>query len=55
MVEGSQIDWAAHHKDVVGIMSEIDDFAGAFQVAIDFAKQDGDTLSLQRLTMRQVG
>ncbi|MGH2089105.1 alkaline phosphatase [Aerococcus urinaeequi] len=44
MVEGSQIDWAAHHKDVVGIMSEIDDFAGAFQVAIDFAKQDGDTL-----------
>lgn len=44
MVEGSQIDWAAHHQDVVGIMSEIDDYAKAFQVAIDFAKKDGDTL-----------
>lgn len=44
MVEGSQIDWAAHHQDVVGIMSEIDDYAKAFQTAIDFAKSDGQTL-----------
>lgn len=44
MVEGSQIDWAAHHHDIVSVMSEIDDFADAFQTAIDFAQEDGDTL-----------
>lgn len=44
MVEGSQIDWAGHDNDVVGAMSEMEDFAGAFQAAIDFAKKDGNTL-----------
>lgn len=44
MVEGSQIDWAAHHQDIVGIISEIDDYAKAFETAIDFAKKDGNTL-----------
>ncbi|WP_338594968.1 alkaline phosphatase [Paenibacillus sp. Y5S-9] len=44
MVEGSQIDWAGHDNDIVGAMSEMEDFAGAFQAAIDFAKKDGETL-----------
>ena len=28
MVEGSQIDWAAHDNDIVGAMSEMEDFGG---------------------------
>lgn len=44
MVEGSQIDWAAHHHDIVSVMSEIEDFAQAFEAAINFAKEDGETL-----------
>lgn len=44
MVEGSQIDWAAHDNDIVGAMSEMEDFDQAFQEAIDFAKIDGETL-----------
>ncbi|MFJ5761585.1 alkaline phosphatase [Neobacillus sp. NPDC093182] len=44
MVEGSQIDWAAHDNDIVGVMSEMEDFEKAVKVAIDFAKKDGHTL-----------
>ncbi|WP_223594597.1 alkaline phosphatase [Neobacillus bataviensis] len=44
MVEGSQIDWAGHDNDIVGAMSEMDDFEKAFKAAIDFAKKDGHTL-----------
>ncbi|CAI6047227.1 Alkaline phosphatase 3 [Paenibacillus sp. JJ-100] len=44
MVEGSQIDWAGHDNDIVGAMSEMEDFAKAFKAAIDFAKKDGHTL-----------
>lgn len=44
MVEGSQIDWAEHDNDVVGTMSEMEDFERAFKAAIDFAKKDGHTL-----------
>jgi alkaline phosphatase len=44
MVEGSQIDWAAHDNDIVGVMSEMEDFEKAFKVAVDFAKKDGHTL-----------
>nr|WP_154959126.1 alkaline phosphatase [Paenibacillus xylanexedens] len=44
MVEGSQIDWAGHDNDIVGAMSEMEDFAKAFKAAIDFAKKDGQTL-----------
>ncbi|MFD1019898.1 alkaline phosphatase [Thalassobacillus hwangdonensis] len=44
MVEGSQIDWAGHDNDVVGAMSEMEDFEKAFQAAIDFAKKDKHTL-----------
>lgn len=44
MVEGSQIDWAGHDNDIVGAMSEMEDFEGAFEAAINFAEQDGETL-----------
>lgn len=44
MVEGSQIDWAGHDNDIVGAMSEMEDFEKAFQAAIDFAKKDQHTL-----------
>lgn len=44
MVEGSQIDWAGHDNDVIGSMSEMNDFEKAFKAAIDFAKKDKHTL-----------
>lgn len=44
MVEGSQIDWGAHVNDIVTTMGEIEDYAQAFEAAMDFAKEDGETL-----------
>jgi alkaline phosphatase len=44
MVEGSQIDWAGHDNDIVGAMSEMEDFEKAFEAAIEFAKKDKHTL-----------
>jgi alkaline phosphatase len=44
MVEGSQIDWAAHADDVAGVISEMEDFSAAVEVALEFAAQQGDTL-----------
>ncbi|SDL96244.1 alkaline phosphatase [Sediminibacillus halophilus] len=44
MVEGSQIDWAGHDNDVVGAMSEMEDFEKAFKAAIEYAKKDKHTL-----------
>ncbi|WP_217608794.1 alkaline phosphatase, partial [Bacillus sp. GbtcB15] len=44
MVEGSQIDWAGHDNDIVGAMSEMEDFERAFKAAIEFAKKDKNTL-----------
>lgn len=44
MVEGSQIDWAGHDNDIVGAMSEMEDFEKAFNAAIEFAKKDKHTL-----------
>ncbi|WP_078409406.1 alkaline phosphatase [Priestia abyssalis] len=44
MVEGSQIDWAGHDNDIVGAMSEMEDFEQAFKAAIEFAKKDKHTL-----------
>ena len=43
MVEGSQVDWAAHGNDPVGIITEYLAFDEAVGRAIDFAKQDGET------------
>ncbi len=44
MVEGSQIDWAAHDNDFKGIYNEMKDFDGAVGAALDFAEKDGNTL-----------
>lgn len=43
MVEGSQIDWAAHANDPVSTGSEVLSFDKAVQVALDFAARDGHT------------
>jgi len=44
MVEGSEIDWAAHANDPVGVISEILAFDEAVKVALDFAKKDKHTV-----------
>ena len=44
MVEGSQVDWAGHDNDIVGAMSEMEDFEKAAKAAFDFAKKDKHTL-----------
>lgn len=43
MVEGSKVDWAAHNNDPVGVVSEFVAFDKAVQVALNFAKNDGNT------------
>jgi len=43
MVEGSQIDFAAHNNDPAGIVSETLAFDKAVKVALDFAKKDKNT------------
>lgn len=44
MVEGSQIDWAAHANAADTLIDETLDFDKAVGVALDFAKADGHTL-----------
>lgn len=44
MIEGSQVDWAGHDNDIVGAMSEMEDFEKAYKAAIEFAKRDKHTL-----------
>ncbi|MDP2791012.1 MAG: alkaline phosphatase [Rectinemataceae bacterium] len=44
MVEGSKIDWAAHANDPVALITDIIAFDDAVKVALDFAKQDGNTV-----------
>lgn len=44
MVEGSKIDWSAHANDPIGLVSEVTSFNGAVEAALEFAKQDGNTL-----------
>ncbi|MDM5297141.1 alkaline phosphatase [Bacillus pumilus] len=44
LLEGSTIDSAGHENDVVGAMSEMEDFEKAVQVALQFAKKDRETL-----------
>ena len=43
-VEGSKVDWAAHANDTIGIISDILSFDDAVKEAVDFAKEDGNTL-----------
>lgn len=44
MVEGSQIDWAAHANDQASVLNETLDFDRAVKAAFDFAERDGNTL-----------
>ena len=44
MIEGSQIDWAAHANVADTVVDETIDFDKAVGVALDFAKNDGHTL-----------
>ena len=44
MVEGSQIDFACHAKDSTWMMDEMLDFNYAIQVALNYAKEHGNTL-----------
>jgi alkaline phosphatase len=44
MIEGSQIDLAAHKNDYAEILSETLDFDTAIKAAMDFAERDGNTL-----------
>jgi len=44
MVEGSQIDWAAHGNNQEKVLNEMLDFDRAVKVAFDFAERDGQTL-----------
>ena len=44
MVEGSQIDWAAHENSQENVVNETRDFDRAVKIAFDFAKRDGNTL-----------
>ena len=44
MVEGSQIDMACHSKDSTWMMDEMMDFNYAIQVALNYAKEKGNTL-----------
>lgn len=44
MVEGSQIDFACHGQDSAWMVDETVDFSNAVQIALDYAKADGNTL-----------
>ncbi len=44
MVEGSQIDWGGHENDIDFVNSEVIDFDKAVGVALDFAKNNSETL-----------
>ena len=45
-VEASKVDWASHANDPIGIISDSLAYADAIQVALDFAKRDGNTTIL---------
>ena len=44
MVEGSQIDWGGHANDIEYITSEFIEFNEAIDVALNFAKNNSNTL-----------
>ena len=46
VIEGSQIDWAAHHKDAEETIRQTVLFDEAVAVALEFAKKDRETLLL---------
>lgn len=44
LVEGSKVDWASHANDPIGVISDTLAFDKAVKTAVDFAKQDGNTI-----------
>ena len=44
VIEGSQIDWGGHDNDTKMVLSEFIDFDSAVKEALEFAKNDGNTL-----------
>ncbi|HEX3020311.1 MAG TPA: alkaline phosphatase [Chitinispirillaceae bacterium] len=44
MVEGSQVDFASHNNDPVGVVTEYMAFDSAVQIAVDFAKKNKNTI-----------
>lgn len=44
LVEGSKVDWASHANDPIGIISDTLAYDDAVKVAVDFAKEDGNTV-----------
>ncbi len=44
MIEGSQIDWGSHENNTEYIQQEMIDFDKAIGKALDFAREDGNTL-----------
>ena len=44
MIEGSQIDFAAHNNDSTYLMDEMHDFDNTINKVLDFAEKDGNTL-----------
>lgn len=46
MIEGSQIDWACHANDPAHLLSDLLMYDKAVEIALDFAKKDGNTLVL---------
>jgi len=44
MIEGSQIDWAAHEGNTQYLISEVLDFDETIGKVLDFAEKDGETL-----------
>lgn len=46
MVEGSQIDWAAHANDPAHLLNDLLMFDDTVRVALEFAERDGHTLVL---------
>lgn len=44
MIEGSQIDWAGHDHKSKELIDEMNDFSSSVTEALNFAKEDGNTL-----------
>lgn len=44
LVEGSQIDWGGHDNDTDYLLEELLDFDKAVKIALDFARNEGNTL-----------
>lgn len=44
MIEGSQIDWGGHGNNTDYVLNEVEDFDAAVKAALDFARDDGETL-----------